>query len=407
MNKPTLKKRVLKHIDQFGHGLHFHVHAFRNKEIDSLYITLALLGFASGLVSVFVPGYLLNIDYEIWEIVLFYCLKSTFHVLLLFLLVPLLRHMSDKLMMMVGIMFLALYLFGLSYMAEIPVLFYLLPIAHPFYMIFFWFGYHIDFATASDDDHVGEEVGTNLMLTALAKFAAPVIGGFIIGIFGFSSGFTASVVIILLALIPLLWLPSRNVDTTLSMKRVLRSVVRDNKFYRLSSLGYANEKLIEMIVWPLFIFLVVGSVEQLGGIISFGLLVGGLTTYIAGRYFDGGKGKSVVSFGSLGIAGVWFLRILILQPIMVVFTQVFYFIVHSATLSAWTSQYYQLAEKAESLSTFIVSQEFTYNASRVVVLGLLSLIAYIVPVSVFFTVSFASAGLLSFLYLFASKKKVS
>lgn len=405
MPDTSLKKRLLKHIDQIGHGYHFHVHAFRNKEIDSLYITLALIGFASGLVSVFVPVYLLNIDYEIWEIIFFYCLKSAFHVALLFMLIPLLRHMSDKLMMAVGILFLALYLFGLSYMVEIPLLFYLLPIAHPFYMIFFWLGYHVDFAAASDDDYVGEEVGTNLMLTTLAKFAAPVIGGFIIGFLGFSSGFTISVIIILLALIPLLWLPSRTVDPDLGMRKIISSAFNDYRPYRLSSLGYANEKMIEIIIWPLFIFLVVGSIEQLGGIISFGLLVGGLTTYIAGRFFDDGKGESIISFGSFGIAGVWFLRVLILQPIMVVFTQVFYFIVHSATLSAWSSQYYQLAEKAESLSTFIVSQEFIYNASRVVVLGLFSLLAYVLPTAIFFTISFIVAGLLSFLYLFASRKE--
>lgn len=407
MKKLSLKKRVLNHIDQIGRGHHFHIHAFRNKEIDSLYITLALLGFASGLVSVFVPVYLLNIDYEIWEIILFYCLKSAFHVVLLFMLVPLLRHMSDKVMMVVGILFLALYLFGLSYMAEIPALFYLLPIAHPFYMIFFWFGYHVDFAAASDDEHVGEEVGTSLMLTTLAKFAAPVIGGFIIGFFGFGSGFIASVIIILLSLIPLLRLPSRTADPKLSMRKIISSSFSDNRSYRLSSLGYANEKMVEIIIWPLFIFLVVGSIEQLGGIISFGLLVGGLTTYIAGRYFDGGKGGSIVFFGSFGIAGIWFLRVMILQPIMVVFTQVFYFIVHSAMLSAWTGQYYQLAEKAESLSTFIVSQEFIYNASRVVVLGLFSFVAYLLPTDAFFIFAFISAGLLSFLYLFASKEKAA
>lgn len=405
MKSPKYSSRPIEHVDHVGHGHHFHVNAFKNKEVDALYITLALVSFGAGLISVFVPVYLWELGYEIWEIILFYCLKSAFHICLLFLVEPLLRRMTEKTMMAVGIPFLVLYFFGLGFIEQLPILFYLLPIAQPLYMIFFWLGYHTDFANASDDDHVGEEVGANLMLSALVKFASPFIGGVLIGLFGFGSGFVVASIIMLLALVPLYFFPSRNVASDLSMRKVLTSTFKDNTSFRLSSLGYANEKMVDIIIWPLFIFLTVGSVEQLGGIISLGLLIGGLTTYISGRMSDNGSGRSIISFGALGVALVWFLRVFVLRPFMVVFSQVFYFIAHSATLSAWTSEYYRLAEEASSLSTFIVSQEFVYNVSRVLVLGLFSLIAYLVVNDhTFFSIVFAVAGLLSFFYLYANKE---
>ncbi|MEX2411931.1 MAG: hypothetical protein WD607_11310 [Candidatus Paceibacterota bacterium] len=388
----------------FLNHYHLHLNAFKNKEIDSLYFTSALITFASGLISIFEPIYLWELGFEIWQIILFFLLRSAYFVALLFLVVPLIKKLSDKMMMALGIPFLVLYFFGLSFLGQVPELFYILPAIFPLFGILYFLGYHTDFSSASDGNHIGEEAGTGMAINSFVKFASPFIGGILIGFFGFNSSFLVASIILIISIIPLFFFPRRKIQSDLSLKAILNNAFYRNKKFSISSLGYASEKMVDFLIWPLFIFIAIGSIEQLGGIISLGLLAGGIATMASGVLSDKGKDKEIISFGSMAMALVWFLRTFIFRPFFIVFSQAFYYIFSSAVLASWVSDYYKLAGKSVSLGAFIMSQEFIYNLSRVFTLGILTLLAFILPQETFFISAFIIAGLLSFLYIFANKK---
>ncbi|MEX1014767.1 MAG: hypothetical protein WDZ80_06425, partial [Candidatus Paceibacterota bacterium] len=225
-----------------------------------------------------------------------------------------------------------------------------------------------------------------------------------IGFFGFNSSFLVASIILIISIIPLFFFPRRKIKSDLSLRAVFDNTFHKNKNFSISSVGYANEKFIELIIWPLFIFIIIGSIEQLGGIISLGLLVGGVVTIASGVLSDKGKDKEIISFGSIAMSLVWFLRTFIFRPFFIVFSQAFYYIFSSAVMASWVSDYYKLASKSPSLGAFIISQELIYNLSRVIVLGILVLLAFVLPQQTFFITSFIIAGLLSSLYTFAIKK---
>ena len=94
-----------------SNSLH-HFAFFRNKEVDALYVTLALIEFAESLTGIFVPIYLWNIGYPFWKILFFFLIKSVFFIIILMSSLSLIKKLSDKFLMMASIPFLVLYFFS-------------------------------------------------------------------------------------------------------------------------------------------------------------------------------------------------------------------------------------------------------------------------------------------------------
>ena len=82
-----------------------HIQFFGNREVTSLYFAVALVNFALGLVTVFIPIFLWGLGYPLWKILLFYAIENVYFVLAAFLSIPLLRKMSDKSMLIASIPF--------------------------------------------------------------------------------------------------------------------------------------------------------------------------------------------------------------------------------------------------------------------------------------------------------------
>jgi len=157
-----------------------HFHFFGNKEINALYFSLGLLHFGESLISVFVPIYFLNLGIPIPQILLFYFLHSFYFVVLLLLLLGVIKMLSDKMMMFLSIPLMILYFFGLGFITEVSLLFYILPALLAGSLLLFNIGYHMEFSGAADKEYIGREVGTRFMIGALSMLTAPFIGGILI-----------------------------------------------------------------------------------------------------------------------------------------------------------------------------------------------------------------------------------
>ena len=101
----------------------------------------------------------------------------------------------------------------------------------------------------------------------------------------FQNSFFVSVAIFFVAVFPLFFFPKRKMALNLTGRSVLDNLL-DKKIlpFNLSSIGYAMETNVGGIVWPFFVFLVIGDIKSFGGIISAGLLVGSLVNYLVGYF---------------------------------------------------------------------------------------------------------------------------
>lgn len=374
----------------------------------SIYILIALINFAEGLMSIFVPIYFLKLGFPFWKILYFYFLVSLFFVVATFLLLPLLRRLSDKLMMFFSMPFLVFYYVGLSALSTNSVLFYILPALGALAALLFNVGYHMDFAGSADDGLIGREVGLGSTIGALAQFAAPAVGGFLIAIFGFANNFYIGSAILVVALLPLFFFPGRRSLANLEGKSLRKFLFnKDLMPFTLSGAGYAIEASISRIMWPIFIFLIIGGVEEFGSIISLGLFAGALATYLVGFLSDQGKRRKLLAICASAFSFLWLARPFFFGASMVVGNHIVGNIVNSSLMVAWTSQYYKIARAFSSPVLFILSREILYNATRVIALPVFMLISYVVPLNVFFFVSFISAAFFTLFYHLANRFHIS
>src|SRR6056297_826266 len=130
------------------HSHSHHFHFLKNREIDSLYFMNALRMFAVSLVEIFVPIYFYKLGIPIWAIITFWLIRAVFYIIFTYLSLPLIRRLSDKMMMFIGVPFLVIYFLLLNQISGLGVLFFLTPITVSLYAIFFWAGYHLDFSSA-------------------------------------------------------------------------------------------------------------------------------------------------------------------------------------------------------------------------------------------------------------------
>jgi predicted MFS family arabinose efflux permease len=73
----------------------------------------------------------------------------------------------------------------------------------------YWTAYHIYFAHLSDDKKQGQEISIGSLLSAIASIGGPAFGGLIISFWGFEALFGVLATLVLLAIIPLRYLPKQ------------------------------------------------------------------------------------------------------------------------------------------------------------------------------------------------------
>ncbi|OGM94620.1 hypothetical protein A2610_01410 [Candidatus Wolfebacteria bacterium RIFOXYD1_FULL_48_65] len=381
-----------------------HLHLFANTEMNALYITLGFLAFAEGLISVFVPIFFWNLGFPMWKILLFYFLHSALFLLFALTLLPVIKKLSDKMMMFLSIPFLVCYFFGLGMMKTIPILFFVLPIASALHGLLFNIGYHIDFSSIANKKKIGEEVGARFVLGSVLALAAPFFGGVLIEAAGFQNTFFIGSTILIASVLPLFFFPRRNPSPNLTVRSIIPFFKESElRPFTLSGIGYAIEAVFGRAIWPLFVFLIIGDIKQFGGVISIGLIVTALVTYLVGYLSDYGKRRDVITLTSIGNALVWLIRPFIAQATSVVGLHIGGNAVNSGLMVAWTSQYYKITKTVPDATAFIISRELLYNAARVMIIPILMLIAYYLPTRSFFSVGFVVAACASLLFLAANK----
>lgn len=372
--------------------------------MHSLYLALGILHFGEGLISIFVPLYFWNLGFSLTKILFFYLLGSLYFLLLVGPALPLMRRLSDKMMMFVSTPFIVIYFLGLGFINDFHFLFYILPLSISFAGLFFNVGYHIDFAGSADDRYVGREVGFRFMIASLMKFSAPFLGGVLITIFGFKTTFIAAALLICSAIVPLMFFPARRISSRITLRSVKDYLLHKKLIpFTFSGMGYAVEFEISQILWPIFIFITIGSLEKFGAVISAGLFVGAVATFLTGFLSDIGRRRKVLSFMTVFYSFIWGARTIITNVIFIVGNHVIGTIAYSSLMVAWSSQYYKIARAIRDPSSFILSREVLYHLTRTFFLPLAMLLSLVVPVGSFFVLLFAGAGLINLMFLLSNK----
>lgn len=361
----------------------------RLDKIEELYLNLSLRAFAISMIAIFVPIYLLQLDYSLSSVLLFYMISSLTHGVLIFPSAIVSARFGFKHAIFLSTPFLILFYFLLYTITIYQWPLWILGVVLGINGALFWFGYHAYFSRFGDKKHRGEEISFARIFQLIAGASGPLVGGLLITLAGFKVLFAIVPMLLIVSCIPLFLSKDTYASGSLSFNRVFAGKkIRDY----LAFIGYGIETGAGLIVWPIVAFFsILHSFTALGFIISLTLFFSFIATIIIGRYVDVRR-RLILRVGALLNAVVWIARTFAKTSLHIVVTDSLYGVTRTAIGISFDALSYDKANKNDLLAA-IAMREITIQIGGVILFASLAVIA-----NLGIGLLFGSGA--SFLYLF-------
>jgi len=343
------------------HNHHNFLHFFHNRELNELYISIAIKSFALSLVGIFIPIYLVQAGYSLPTVFLFFTVLALVHALSSFHSAKLAAKFGFKHNILFSIPFLIAALGGLYILDFSPWIFYIIAVLFGVSNSLFWIGYHVDFAKFSDKKNRGKEAGITRAATFLFHAAGPVIGGVILTFVGFKILFIASAGLLFLSATPLFYSKDIHIPAKISLKGVFRiAKIRDVMAF----VGFGFDRAVGYTAWPLFIFFFIlgENYTSLGAVASVTLIFSTFFVIIIGKFSDIRR-RLVLRVGAIFNSVVWFVKGFVQTTLHVFIVDGFYGVAQTTMTIPFDALSYDKANKNDVVK-FIVLREFTINMGR-------------------------------------------
>lgn len=303
-------------MNGFGKLFLFHP----KRELKELYWFTLFYSFAASLIMIFEPIFFYSEDFSLAIIALYYAA----HYLLYLILLPWGAMFAGKFglerSLAVSMPLFVIYFLMLASVPKMPGLFYIAWIVLAIFKTFFWPAYHAEIGKFSDKRNRGTEISWFYAVSRGAGVLGPVIGGFVIAIFGFSVLFVAAAGLSLFAVVPLLRTKEkfkpRDIKYGDPWKLILR---RREVTLRWGMIGWGSH-FVNTVYWPIFMFIVLGTTNLLGILVSLNVLVMTFLGFLVGEMSDRLSSKKVLRLHLPFYALGCLLRPLALSPIGILLT---------------------------------------------------------------------------------------
>ena len=368
-----------------------------SRQVRELYAADMIINLATAMVALFEPIYLWTQGFTLSGILYFYLGVYVLYFIFMPLGAKFARRFGYERAILLSTPFLvAFYL--LLYLIHRDFQFtYFAVAALALQKTFYWPAYHADFARFGRTDERGREVGNSLVINSLVYIIGPFLGGLIISFWGFNVLFMIIGVLILASNIPLMTTPEKFKSVPFSYWHAYRRLSYPEN--RRNFFGYFGfgEELIVLVVWPIFIYSVIGDFLSVGSLVAGATLVTTLVLLYVGRLTDGdvGERRSILKVGSVFNSAAWWLRLLIGGSLGVFLVDTLSRISKNVIVVPMMAMTYERANETSVMKT-VVFFEMSLVVGKIlaIVLGLLVL-RYI---NNSYGVLFALAGLMTLFY---------
>ncbi|MBU1200390.1 MFS transporter [Patescibacteria group bacterium] len=268
--------------------------AGKTDSLISMYWNVLLRGLGMSMLGLFVPIYIYKIGAD-WggmigglQLVAGYMLIQRLLIALVTIWVGgLVNKLSFRWSVLLGSFLTVLYYLLPSLIDGSLMLVVAMALITSFSIPFYWLSRLSILAVDGEHKSFGKEMGIVTLLERGGAILAPVVGGVVAQVFGFKTLFAVGVVIISVSTVPLFYMKHHQHDGGVSWAG-FKSWFKDikNRHLVMSFVGEGMDGFVTSFYWPLYIFLMIGSLEVLGGLISVTMFFSVLTVLLASRWFD-------------------------------------------------------------------------------------------------------------------------
>jgi len=265
------------------------------------------------------------------------------------------------------------------------------------YKILYWPAYYAIFARFSDADNRGTELSWLGVFHYGAMIGGPAIGGFIATVWGFSALFLCAGLLVLFSGIPLVAVKQVYRKSDFSYASPWGMIVRPE--YRktfIATLGW-GENFIDAVFWPLFLFLMVGSLDSMGIYLSLSLIVMTLVSFYIGERAEKYKKETVLRTYLPFMAITYVFRIFAITPLRIIFTDSIARISMVGVMLPFMYKVYSQAKGVRSLE-FAVAFEIVLAIAKAGTAIIIMCLFILLPMQTAFVATFGLAIALSLFY---------
>jgi len=344
------------------HRNHHFFNFFKSRELNEIYTSISIRSFALSMISIFIPIYLLKLNYSLTSVFIFYAILNLTHALFT---LPAAK-ISSKFGFKHSILFsipLLITFFILLFTLEIygwPL--YLLAIIFGLNNSLFWIGYHVDFSRFSKKKHRGEEIGFARIFSSVFSMIGPLIGGVVLAFISFQFLFIAVSFLLFVSIAPLFFSKDIHNPVNFSTKQIFTD--QKLKDY-LSFAGHGIETGLATIIWPIFIFFsILNNFTSLGFIAAISSFSSLIFVLIIGKFSDK-KRRLVLKIGAFFNAVIWGIKTFAKTFLHVFILDFFHGMTRTAVSVPFDALSYDKANKS-NIVEFIVFREILIQIGHVI-----------------------------------------
>jgi len=217
--------------------------------------------------------------------------------------------------------------------------------------------------------NIGWEIGMRNLIDRGVAVLGPFAGGMIVSLWGFGVLFALGIVVLIMSTLPLFFMSKHEHKDGVKLSAFLKFIKKD-RISALSFVGHGMSDVTVGWVWPLFVFVVVGGVRELGAVTSAVLVVSMLGVWVASRSFDrlrslgGEEDEKMYVSANILTAVMMFIRGFARNIWMVFGLDLVYQVVFPLMVIPLHGYVYTLAEREGEVQVFSY-REFLYSAGAV------------------------------------------
>lgn len=351
-----------------GEQLAFH-HVFRQKhtELNEIYTVMALRSFIVSLIGIYVPIYLWNLGYSLADILIIEAILYLGEALLEIPTTYLNAYFGPRKLIAVSMPVLVAHFLILWTIPTYHWSFLAIALSGSLATALFWQAYHWDFSKSKHNHEASRDVSVMLIFSSITGALAPFLGGFIASQLGINYVFGLVAFLLLFTITPLFKKGERHLSKKIDFQKIKMKTIKGDI---ISYWGLATQGAVGMVVWPLLVFLIVKTYQNVGLATSAALTLSLFFTYVLGKSADHGKRKKYLRTGSVLMSLVYFIKTVASSFLHVFSLDFLSNLANSFFYAPFVSEYYLHADE-ESRAEYISLMEIASDLARAFVLVLL------------------------------------
>lgn len=325
-----------------------HYHLSRRGEITA---ALTIKAFGLSFVSIFIPIYLYNLGYSLQEILIYFIIDYGLRGLLQ----PAMGWYIGKFGPKHGLLISALSnvvlmaLLATQSVYQWPL--FLLAAVSAVTFGFHFLAAFVDLALlGGGKKHLGRRVGQLTQAVLIATAIGPVAGGYIGSLYGLAVSLVIACSLVVLSMVPLILSHEPHVPRRISLKSFPYSAILPDV---ISMAGRGIDNRSANVLWPFAVFLVLGSIAEVGALTSLTfviVLVGArLATSLADRH-----ARRLIKLGSAFTAALHVLRVTAMGPLSVGLINVLEGMAHWLGFIPWQAAILKRSKDTDPIAYYVI-----------------------------------------------------